>query len=147
MISVITITGIGDQLRPEWLITFTGMRNLLAQLPPGGEQRPDDLLKFRRAIQQSLDFSIKSEPPTGPWKQAKGLRTPRIMLKQRGLLCPGCGFRRCRLVIPRSCRSLFRHDVGRLRASSASGLVLARSGLAVNPLRLASVGSGAGCRR
>jgi hypothetical protein len=26
VISVITITGIGDHLRPEWLITFTGMR-------------------------------------------------------------------------------------------------------------------------
>jgi hypothetical protein len=25
---VITITGIGDHLQPEWLITFTGMRNL-----------------------------------------------------------------------------------------------------------------------
>src|SRR4029077_9342693 len=27
---------------------------------------------------------------------------------------PNCGFRRCRSVIPRSCRSLFRHDVARL---------------------------------
>jgi hypothetical protein len=26
-----------------------------------------------------------------------------------------CGFRRCRPAIPRSCRSLFRHDVARLR--------------------------------
>jgi len=25
---VITITGIGDHLQPEWLITFTGMRNV-----------------------------------------------------------------------------------------------------------------------
>jgi hypothetical protein len=25
--SVITITGIGDHLQPEWLITFTGIRN------------------------------------------------------------------------------------------------------------------------
>jgi hypothetical protein len=25
---VITITGIGDHLRPEWLITFTGIRTL-----------------------------------------------------------------------------------------------------------------------
>jgi hypothetical protein len=24
--SVITITGIGDHLQPEWLITFTGIR-------------------------------------------------------------------------------------------------------------------------
>jgi hypothetical protein len=24
---VITITGIGDHLQPEWLITFTGMRS------------------------------------------------------------------------------------------------------------------------
>ncbi len=28
MISVITITGIGDHLQPEWLITFTGMRSM-----------------------------------------------------------------------------------------------------------------------
>ena len=27
VISVITITGIGDHLQPEWLITFTGMRS------------------------------------------------------------------------------------------------------------------------
>ncbi|MGA8760886.1 MAG: hypothetical protein WB611_32070 [Stellaceae bacterium] len=27
MISVITITGIGDHLRAEWPITFTGMRS------------------------------------------------------------------------------------------------------------------------
>jgi len=26
--SVITITGIGDHLQPEWLITFTGIRSL-----------------------------------------------------------------------------------------------------------------------
>jgi len=26
VISVITITGIGDHLQPEWLITFTGTR-------------------------------------------------------------------------------------------------------------------------
>jgi hypothetical protein len=29
VISVITITGIGDHLQPEWLITFTGMRTML----------------------------------------------------------------------------------------------------------------------
>jgi hypothetical protein len=28
VISVITITGIGDHLQPEWLITFTGMRSV-----------------------------------------------------------------------------------------------------------------------
>jgi hypothetical protein len=27
VISVITITGIGDHLQPEWLITFTGIRS------------------------------------------------------------------------------------------------------------------------
>ena len=57
-----------------------------------------------------------------------------------------CGFRRCRSVIPRSCRSLFRHDVARLRRP-AGGLFLARSELLVNPLWLISVGSGASCRR
>jgi hypothetical protein len=29
VISVITITGIGDHLQPEWLITFTGMRTIV----------------------------------------------------------------------------------------------------------------------
>jgi hypothetical protein len=29
VISVITITGIGDHLQPVWLITFTGIRKLL----------------------------------------------------------------------------------------------------------------------
>jgi hypothetical protein len=29
VISVITITGIGDHLQPEWLITFTGIRSVL----------------------------------------------------------------------------------------------------------------------
>jgi len=28
VISVITITGIGDHLRPEWPITFTGIRSM-----------------------------------------------------------------------------------------------------------------------
>jgi hypothetical protein len=32
--SVITITGIGDHLQPEWLITFTGIRT-------GGELWPE----------------------------------------------------------------------------------------------------------
>lgn len=31
VISVITITGIGDHLQPEWLITFTGMRSQAAE--------------------------------------------------------------------------------------------------------------------
>src|SRR4051794_41304152 len=31
------------------------------------------------------------------------------------MMTPACGFRRCRPAIPRSCRSLFRHDVARLR--------------------------------
>ena len=29
---MITITGIGDHLRPEWPITITGMRNLIAEV-------------------------------------------------------------------------------------------------------------------
>jgi alkanesulfonate monooxygenase SsuD/methylene tetrahydromethanopterin reductase-like flavin-dependent oxidoreductase (luciferase family) len=33
---VITITGIGDHLRPEWLITFTGMRRVLSSGRVGG---------------------------------------------------------------------------------------------------------------
>jgi hypothetical protein len=41
VISVITITGIGDHLQPEWLITFTGMRSDRGRsadtaLSPGG---------------------------------------------------------------------------------------------------------------
>jgi hypothetical protein len=33
VISVITITGIGDHLRPEWPITFTGMRTIWRSEP------------------------------------------------------------------------------------------------------------------
>lgn len=32
-VELITITGIGDHLRPEWLITFTGIRSELAGPP------------------------------------------------------------------------------------------------------------------
>jgi hypothetical protein len=32
---VITITGIGDHLRPEWPITITGMRTLAESFPAG----------------------------------------------------------------------------------------------------------------
>jgi predicted phage terminase large subunit-like protein len=49
-----------------------------------------------------------------------------------------CGFRRCRSVIPRSCRSLFRHDVARLGVLLVFGF-LARSELRVNPLWRVSV--------
>jgi hypothetical protein len=35
VISVITITGIGDHFQPVWLITFTGMRNIRALRRPG----------------------------------------------------------------------------------------------------------------
>jgi hypothetical protein len=37
-ISVITSTGIGDHLQPEWLITFTGMRSASRG---SGRLRPD----------------------------------------------------------------------------------------------------------
>ena len=57
-----------------------------------------------------------------------------------------CGFRRCRSVIPRSCRSLFRHDVARL-SGVLLAVVLALGVLVVNPLQLLAVGSGASCRR
>jgi len=40
-----------------------------------------------------------------------------------------CGFRRCRSVIPRSCRSLFRHDVARLRGRLAGSCFVAGSGV------------------
>jgi hypothetical protein len=33
--SVITITGIGDHLQPEWLITFTGIRKDFELVPLG----------------------------------------------------------------------------------------------------------------
>jgi hypothetical protein len=35
--SVITITGIGDHLQPEWLITFTGLRTAARS----GQYAPD----------------------------------------------------------------------------------------------------------
>jgi hypothetical protein len=47
---VITITGIGDQLRPEWPITFTGMRiqGNVALLARTGPARFDSLTKTAR---------------------------------------------------------------------------------------------------
>jgi hypothetical protein len=50
VISVITITGIGDHLQPEWLITFTGMRTFRvigALAPVSGSARR---LRTARAI-------------------------------------------------------------------------------------------------
>jgi hypothetical protein len=41
VISVITITGIGDHLQPEWLITFTGMRTWTRHLEQAGERTLD----------------------------------------------------------------------------------------------------------
>jgi hypothetical protein len=41
VISVITITGIGDHLQPEWLITFTGMRSQGLARTPGRSLVPD----------------------------------------------------------------------------------------------------------
>jgi hypothetical protein len=35
-VELITITGIGDHLRPEWLITFTGIRKLSSNVVDGG---------------------------------------------------------------------------------------------------------------
>jgi hypothetical protein len=45
VISVITITGIGDHLQPEWLITFTGMRNQwMAHINDRFQRRPKQVL-------------------------------------------------------------------------------------------------------
>ena len=57
-----------------------------------------------------------------------------------------CKFRRCRSVIPRSCRSLFRHDIARLRRL-AGGWFLSSRGAAVNPFRWFWAGFVAGCHR
>jgi hypothetical protein len=35
VIGVITITGIGDHLRPDWPITFTGMRSRAGEIEGG----------------------------------------------------------------------------------------------------------------
>ena len=48
--------------------------DLLAQLSPGGEQRPHDQADFGSAFEQRLDPPIKSEPPTGAGQQAAGLQ-------------------------------------------------------------------------
>ena len=43
VISVITITGIGDHLQPEWLITFTGMAHDSARQPGKRQPRHGDM--------------------------------------------------------------------------------------------------------
>src|SRR5258708_22495440 len=48
--------------------------DLLAQLPPSGEQRAHDQADFGSAFEQRLDPPIKSEPPTGAGQQAEGLQ-------------------------------------------------------------------------
>ena len=53
-----------------------------------------------------------------PWRAATRYRLLEIVVEEFiGIVLGrvGCGFRRCRPAIPKSCRSLFRHDVARLR--------------------------------
>ena len=54
VISVITITGIGDHLQPEWLITFTGMRTI-------GRERSRYTLVFGRSAWTSTMMCISMD--------------------------------------------------------------------------------------
>jgi hypothetical protein len=65
---VITITGIGDHLRPEWPITITGMRNqrpgdrdhlLLAARERAGDL-PEPLLNARKRVKTRARSSANS---------------------------------------------------------------------------------------
>src|ERR1700737_2615205 len=47
---VITITGIGDHLRPEWPITITGMR-----IPAFGTSKPEVVRRLPRAVQKMCE--------------------------------------------------------------------------------------------
>jgi hypothetical protein len=74
--SVITITGIGDHLQPEWLITFTGIRMLIRQHGDDAEltaaRRADLMLErgdlegqtvWKRITRVIVELQA---PPTGP---------------------------------------------------------------------------------
>ena len=67
MNSVITITGIGDHLQPEWLITFTGIRS---QLRPrvGHAIQERQIRLFRNELERrSLECSV-----VGAWGECRG---------------------------------------------------------------------------
>ena len=59
VISVITITGIGDHLQPEWLITFTGMR-ILSHYVIRDRSQPPNQISLRNA---SMGWNIPSKIP------------------------------------------------------------------------------------
>src|SRR5438067_5404065 len=62
-----------DRVRPNPLLhRLIEDCDLLAQLPPSGEQRAHDQADFGSAFEQRLDAPIKSEPPTGAGQQAEG---------------------------------------------------------------------------
>src|SRR6266851_984986 len=64
-----------ERVRPDPLLhRLIEDCDLLAQLPPSGEQRAHDEADFRSALEQRLDPPIKSEPPTGAGQQAEGLQ-------------------------------------------------------------------------
>jgi hypothetical protein len=64
VISVITITGIGDHLQPEWLITFTGMRTLgLRRAVPCGHSRPREPGKSPESSVRGRAMPAGSPPP------------------------------------------------------------------------------------
>ena len=63
MISVITITGIGDHIQPVWLITFTGIRIGKADVEMSAI-RPGDIVAFlQRLTARKAPFRDKT-PPT-----------------------------------------------------------------------------------
>jgi len=62
---VCTIGGF-DRIHPDLLLhRLIKDRDLLAQLPPGGEQRTHDQGDIGSAVEQRFDPMIKSEPPDG----------------------------------------------------------------------------------
>ena len=72
--SVITITGIGDHLQPEWLITFTGIRTAGAQfflLPPySPDMNPIEMVfsKLKTLLRQAPERTVE-----GLWRRIGAL--------------------------------------------------------------------------
>src|SRR4051812_7247174 len=116
--------------------------------PVDAGQDPETLRRHTFKIAKTLAMTSAAEAPVSVDAKAIVVTLDSTFIRscEDGERHLECGFRRCRPAIPRSCRSLFRHDVARLRRP-AGDRVLASICWAVNPYRLISDGSGAGCRR
>src|SRR6516225_5497674 len=73
-----------DRIHPNLLLhRLIEDRDLLAQLPPAGEQRTNDQGNIWCVVEQRFDTLIKSDPRPAPGSKPKVFSTPRIMLESR----------------------------------------------------------------